>query len=480
MPPPDVSLVFLVRILRVQNRHFAIPQKLRHLGPLRAGKISRFVPIDSILRRNLQFERLVRFVVWHVCDRSGAGKEPIAGADARMIRKLGLHFHLADVKLHILKFFDRKMTLQFMQAHRKKGRLHLRGQDRAQTRTCSFITQDPDQILAVVDGDKERQTLDVIPVRVCNEKSQLDRLRSQLLFQRKTETTNPSARVEHDNFAVCPHFYAAGEIIVLDAGTGIRGLGLALEKELGPETVKLTLLITHTHWDHIQGLPFFSLAYNSKNLIRILGYEGARAGLGTILAGQMETPFFPVSLRELPSHLAIQELKEIEFPIGKVEVRSKFANHPGICAGYRLFTSSGSVAYFPDNEPYELLKLQLASRDGINEEEARDFATAERTKMIEFLQGCDVAILDTQYTDEEYAQHIGWGHSSISSVVSLALDANVGKLLLFHHDPNHDDQMIDEMVEHARALVAKSGKPLEVEGAREGAEIPLGAKNPAT
>src|SRR5437870_8312253 len=127
-----------------------------------------------------------------------------------MIRKLGLHFHLADVKLHVLKFFDRKMTLQFMQAHWKKGRLHLRGEDRAQTSTRSFITQDPDQILAVVDGDKERQTLDVVPVRVGNEKSQVDRLRSQLPFQRETETTNPGARIEHDNFAVCPHFYAAG------------------------------------------------------------------------------------------------------------------------------------------------------------------------------------------------------------------------------------------------------------------------------
>jgi phosphoribosyl 1,2-cyclic phosphodiesterase len=277
----------------------------------------------------------------------------------------------------------------------------------------------------------------------------------------------------------CVEVRADGEIIILDAGTGIRLLGLALDKEFGARSMKLTLLITHTHWDHIQGLPFFSPAYNQKNLIRLLGYEGARAGLAKILAGQMETPFFPVSLRELPSHLAIEELKEMEFPIGKVEVRSKFANHPGICAGYRLFTSSGSVAYFPDNEPYELLKLQLASRDGINEEEARDFATAERAKMVEFLQGCDVAILDTQYNDEEYAQHIGWGHSSISSVVSLALDADVGKLLLFHHDPNHDDQMIDKMVEHAHALVAKSGKPLEVEGAREGAEILLGAKAPA-
>jgi phosphoribosyl 1,2-cyclic phosphodiesterase len=207
-----------------------------------------------------------------------------------------------------------------------------------------------------------------------------------------------------------------------------------------------------------------------------LGYEGARAGLAKILASQMETPFFPVSLRQLPSHLAIEELKEMEFQIGSIEVRSKFANHPGICAGYRLFTSSGSIAYFPDNEPYEQLKLQLASRDGITEEEARDFAATERKKMVEFLRDCDFAIMDTQYTEEEYAKHVGWGHSSVDSVVSLALDANVGKLLLFHHDPNHDDQMIDKIVEHARALVAKSGKPLEVDGAREGVEILLEAK----
>src|SRR6266702_3720094 len=172
------------------------------------------------------------------------------------------------------------------------------------------------------------------------------------------------ATIRYGGNTSCVEVRADGEIIVLDAGTGIRGLGLALEKELGPGTIKLTLLITHTHWDHIQGLPFFSPAYNSKNLIRILGYEGARAGLGTILAGQMETPFFPVSLHQLPSHLAIQELKDMEFHIGKVKVQAKFANHPGICAGYRLFTSAGSIAYMPDNEPYEPLKMQLATQNG--------------------------------------------------------------------------------------------------------------------
>ncbi len=254
------------------------------------------------------------------------------------------------------------------------------------------------------------------------------------------------------------------------------GVRLALEKELGPETIKLTLLITHTHWDHIQGLPFFSPAYNPKNLIRILGYEGARAGLGTILAGQMETPFFPVRLRELPSHLAIEELKEMEFYIGKVKVQAKFANHPGICAGYRLFTSAGSIAYIPDTEPYEALKLQLARKDGIDVDEARNFAAAERAKMVEFLRDCDVAILDAQYTDEEYEQHVGWGHSSLSSVVLLALDANVKRVLLFHHDPSHDDDMIDQMIEQAQSLVSKSGKAMVIEGAREGVEILLEAK----
>src|SRR5207248_2776970 len=144
---------------------------------------------------------------------------------------------------------------------------------------------------------------------------------------------------------------------------------------------------------------------NSKNLIRILGYEGACSGLSAVLAAQMETPFFPVSLHELPSRLAIEELRDMEFEIGRVKVRARFANHPGICAAYRFFTSAGSITYMPDNEPYEDLKLQAAAQDGIDGNEARDFAMGERDKLVEFLRDCDVAILDAQYTDEEYKAH---------------------------------------------------------------------------
>ncbi|MBA2242566.1 MAG: response regulator [Chthoniobacterales bacterium] len=279
------------------------------------------------------------------------------------------------------------------------------------------------------------------------------------------------ATVRYGGNTSCVEIRGDGEIIILDAGSGIRSLGMALEHEFGERSVKLTLLITHTHWDHIQGLPFFLPIYKEKNEIRVLGYEGARVGLARILAGQMETPFFPVSLRELPGNIAIEELKEMEFSVGKVRVCAKFANHPGVCAGYRLTTSSGSVAFFPDNEPYELLKVQVADRDQASVQEAREFAKKERQKLVEFLGSCDVLIMDAQYTDEEYQTHIGWGHGSLSRVVSLALEAQVRKLILFHHDPDHDDEMIDEMLERARLLVVESGATLEVEAAREGAEV---------
>ncbi len=273
----------------------------------------------------------------------------------------------------------------------------------------------------------------------------------------------------------CLEVRADGEMIILDAGSGIRPLGIALEKEFPTEATKLTLLITHAHWDHIQGFPFFKPAYNPKNQIRIFGFDGAGASFRQILAEPMKAPFFPIAMRELSAKVEIKKLSEMKFSLGKLEVQAAFVNHPGICVGYRIFTSAGSIAFLPDHEPYEFF-LHSARANNLSEEQAKKTAVEERAKLVEFLRGSDVLILDAQYTDEEYEYHIGWGHGSISSVVSLALDAEVQTLLLFHHDPNHDDGMVDAMLKSARELVAKSGRPLEVDAAREGSEILLEGK----
>src|SRR6266567_4374531 len=189
----------------------------------------------------------------------------------------------------------------------------------------------------------------------------------------------------------------------------------------------------------------------------------------------MKAPFFPIAMRELSGKIEIKKLGEMTFSVGKVQVCAAFVNHPGGCAGYRLNTSAGSVAFLPDHEPYEFF-LHSPRANNMSPEQAKKTAANDRAGLVQFLHGSDILILDAQYTDEEYEKYIGWGHGSVSSAVSLALDAEVRKLVLFHHDPNHDDEMLDKMLEHARALAANSGKSLEVEAAREGAEILLSAK----
>src|SRR5882672_7457790 len=276
----------------------------------------------------------------------------------------------------------------------------------------------------------------------------------------------------------CVELRADGEIIVLDAGSGIRPLGIALDREFQARPMRLSLLITHAHWDHIQGFPFFKPAYDSKNQIRILGFDGAGATFREIMTEPMRSPFFPISMRELSAETEITKLTEMKFSLGKVEAHAAFVNHPGVCAGYRLFTSTGSVAFLPDHEPYEFF-LHAARGKQMSPEQAREIAADQHAALVQFLRGSDILILDTQYTDQEYTTHIGWGHGSISSAVSLALEAEVQTLLLFHHDPNHDAEMVDTMVESARELVIKSGGHLEVAGAQQGSEILLEAKKTA-
>jgi phosphoribosyl 1,2-cyclic phosphodiesterase/CheY-like chemotaxis protein len=276
--------------------------------------------------------------------------------------------------------------------------------------------------------------------------------------------------VRHGGNTSCVEVRADGEIIILDSGTGIRPLGLALEAEFQSKPLSLTLLITHSHWDHVQGFPFFRPAYDSNNNIRILGFEGAREGLAGIFSGQMESPYFPIPLGRLPGHLIFEELQSMQFSIGKVQVQAAFMNHPGVTAGYRLNTSAGAVAYLPDNEPFMRMRTHRPGQSPRAEEIA--FARAEDEKIARFVHGVDILILDSQYDACEYEDHIGWGHGCADDAVELAMRAEAKKLFLFHHDPAHDDGKIDEMLAQARKL---AGHKLVVEAAREGLKVELGA-----
>lgn len=268
----------------------------------------------------------------------------------------------------------------------------------------------------------------------------------------------------------CVEVRAAGEIIILDAGTGLRALGNQLRQEFPDQPLHLTLLLTHTHWDHIQGLPFFSPVYYSENRIRILGCEGARHSLQNVLSSQMESQFFPIHLTEVPATVQIEELKEMTFSVGAVQVAAWLANHPGICVGYKLTTPDGSLAFFPDSEPY-LSYQRVPQTDDAAARSRLDLAQTQESRLIEFLRGTEVLIMDAQYDCEEYQSHIGWGHGCADDVVELALKAGIQRLFLFHHDPDHDDAKISAMLEHARKLVAESKGTLEVEAAREGVAI---------
>jgi len=263
--------------------------------------------------------------------------------------------------------------------------------------------------------------------------------------------------VRYGGNTTCVEVRIGDDIIILDAGTGLRAFGQSLLKEFKQQPLNLTLLISHTHWDHIQGLPFFAPIYDARCRLRILGGEGARKGLVAALTGQMESTYFPVPFSKLPSNIEIEELREFNFAVGNTLVRAHRANHPGFCVGYRLFSPDGLVCFFPDTEP----------RPGGDD---RD--------MIDFIRDADVLILDSQYDHAEYKKHTGWGHGCVEDSVALALQAGVKKLILFHHDPDHGDKKIDALVRQARALVKQRRGKLKVEAAFEGLTIQLGGKNP--
>ena len=263
-----------------------------------------------------------------------------------------------------------------------------------------------------------------------------------------------------------------GTLIVLDCGTGAHGLGQALTASGGRPDGHL--MITHTHWDHIQGFPFFAPLFVAGQAWDIYAPGALGQQLERTLAGQMEYNYFPVTLGQLGATIRFHDITEGRFTVGGVRVTAQYLNHPALALGYRLESGGRVVVYAVDHEPHAPNPVVRGGGEPpIHDEDRRH---------VDFLAGADLLIHDAQYIIDEYPQKAGWGHTPAEWAVDYAVAAGATRLALFHHDPLRDDDAVDRIVEICRRRARAAGSPLQVFAAAEGQEVRLtegGAATPA-
>lgn len=226
--------------------------------------------------------------------------------------------------------------------------------------------------------------------------------------------------------------------LIFDAGTGIKALSNFLVKN-NKLPINAKIFITHPHYDHICGIPFFAPLYQKGNQFEILGPNQHGHKLDKVIANQMDSVYFPVTMKEFASQITFRGLTEETFFIDDVKVESIYLNHPGRCLGYRVSINGKSFCYITDNE------LHL--------EDSPHYNQFQVDKLINFIKDASVLVIDTMYTDSEYKSKAGWGHSCVSRVIDIADKANVKLLCLHHHDPDQTDDDIDRKLEEANALL---------------------------
>ncbi len=249
-----------------------------------------------------------------------------------------------------------------------------------------------------------------------------------------------------------------GSTLILDAGTGIRNLGLSLPRAERP----IHILLTHLHLDHIQGLMFFAPAFRPESEITIWGPASPEASLRDRVARYISAPLAPVEVRELPSHMSFREAEQVEWEIGPATISAQAVNHRGPTLGYRIEDAGTSVCYIPDHEPGLGAPLSELDDDWIS-----GFSLARAASLL---------IHDCQYTDEEYPSHLGWGHCPLTDALSFGRRVAAKRLLMFHHDPLHSDDFLDgfgqQMIGRWRDL---GGSPEQIELATERREMLVAA-----
>jgi CheY-like chemotaxis protein/phosphoribosyl 1,2-cyclic phosphodiesterase len=258
---------------------------------------------------------------------------------------------------------------------------------------------------------------------------------------------------------------SAGTRLILDCGTGLRLLGMEMLKSAPP--VRATILLTHTHWDHIQGFPFFAPLFIPGNEFTICAPEGVGASLADVLAGQMEYTYFPVRLDQLPGRITYRDLGEDFYEVDGLRVATQYLNHPAMCLGYRIEADGVSVAYLTDHEPFSDTLWRAGAEPGTIDSILH---TGDR-RHADFMRGADLVIHDSQYTPKEYATKKNWGHSTYEYALEMAAAAGVKQLALIHHDPMHNDEKMLEIEQSAIEFARKYKDGPRVFCAREGESL---------
>ena len=245
-----------------------------------------------------------------------------------------------------------------------------------------------------------------------------------------------------------------GTTIVLDAGSGIRDLGRAL----GPHpSAPVHVLLTHLHLDHLQGLAFFAPLWSNGVELHVWGPPSATQSLDERVAMYLSPPLFPIHLSDVPAQLVFHDAPDGTFTIGSATITAAAVSHQGPTVGYRIDSGGRSIAYLPDHEPsigMDLTSLDVSWLSGFD-----------------LADGVDFLFHDAQYSDDEYPDHVGWGHSSISQVITMGRRTNAQQLVLFHHDPAHSDDDLEALLATACTLWGRAPNPPVL--AYEGMEIEL-------
>ena len=257
----------------------------------------------------------------------------------------------------------------------------------------------------------------------------------------------------------CVSVEISGEpLYVFDCGSGIKKLSDKVMAASG-ERISARVFISHTHWDHINTVPFFAPLYARGNQIEIFGPYQGNLTIERAISAQMESVYFPVTVREFGARIMFRDLREETLEFGPVRIETMLLRHPGYCLGYKMICRDRTICYITDNELY----LPTDSR--------HDARYVER--LADFVRRCDVLITDTTYRDHEYPSKVDWGHSCVSQVADLAARAEVKRLHLFHHDPDQTDADIDLKLEETRKELARLGSSVICDAPAEGSELAL-------